>query len=905
MVLIQPGTPVPAGVEVGGKAAGLLAIRAAGLTTPAFFVVPAAAHRGHLRQTGIAAQVGTLLLELADSDDPAAAAAKHAAALREAIVAAAIDPALADALVAGLGGLGPGPYAVRSSMVGEDSEQHSFAGQLESRLQCRGHAEVLDAVRACWASAYSEHALAYATRSGIPVESLAVAVVVQVMVEPDVAGVVFTADPTTGRRDRCRLSATYGLGEGVVSGRCDVDEFVYHRDSGRVDAHVTHKGTRIVAQPGGGVREEVVPAELRDTACLDPAAVASVCAAAIALEAARERPLDVEWALVGGSLVVLQARPVTAPLARDPGDEAARVVWDNSNIQESYCGVTTPLTFSFASWAYETVFVQTCKAAGLSATQLEEARPLFANLIGFVDGRVYYNLMSWYASMRLLPSFGLTKENFERAVGVTDPIDFVSDEVLSGREKLARVPRLAANAALVVPAFARLRRDIAAFHARFEATAATIDRRGLTGRSYTELVAVFERIDAEIAQKWTAPIINDFVVQLTCGAVERAVESVAGDDAPAVTAGLFSANDGIESVEPTLGLFGIADAVRADPAAAAALAGGDSVEGLRSLRDARPDVAAALDRWLDRYGDRCMGELKLETVSLRDDPRFLASVLRGYVARADLTEADFRARERDHYDSAVATMAEHLSPRRWALIRRVLARAREAVREREAMRLTRTRMFGLCRDVFAAMGIRLHEAGRLEDPRDVFFLTLEELRAHNDGRAVTTDLAALVAVRKAEFVRYEAVDAPDRFETARPPYDTRSVSAPETQPPAPAAGTTLQGIACYPGVVEADTHVVAGPGDELDLGGRILVAVRTDPGWTPLFPTAGGILVERGSSLSHSAVVARELAIPAIVGIAGLTAAVADGDRVRMDGTRGSVQLAAQAGGGNGEVGAG
>lgn len=890
MDLIHPGAPIPAGLQVGGKAAGLLAIRAAGLATPEFFVVPAGAHRAHLRHASTAALIGTLALDLADTDDAVAAAAKHSAALREAVVAVPLDAGLTSSVMAALGTLGPGPYAVRSSMVGEDSERHSFAGQLDSVLQCPAD-RVPVAVKACWASAYSEHALAYATRSGIPIASLAVAVVVQAMFEPDVAGVLFTADPSTGRRDRCRVAATYGLGEGVVSGRCDADEFVYHRESGHVDAHLAHKGTRIVTLADGGVGEEPVTADLRDGACLDDTTVASLCATGIELEATRREPLDIEWALAGAELVFLQARPVTVPLAPDPAATAVPLVWDNSNIQESFCGVTTPLTFSFASWAYETVFVQTCKAAGLSAAQLEAARPLFANLIGFVDGRVYYNLMSWYATMRLLPSFGLTKENFERAVGVTDPVDFVTDEVLSGREKLARVPRLAANAALVVPAFARLRRDIAAFHQRFAATVATIDRGGLVGRSYAELVAVLDRIDTEIAQKWTAPIVNDFVVQLTCGAVERAVESIAAGDGAAVTAGLFSANDGIESVEPTLALFAIADTVRHDAGAAAALATGTPAEGLGALREARPDVADALDSWLDRYGDRCMGELKLETVSLRDDPRFVASVLRGYVARADLTESSFRDREQEHYDAAVTTMAEKLGPRRWAIIRRVLARAREAVREREAMRLTRTRMFGLYRDVFTAMGARLHEAGRIEQPRDVFYLTREELRAHNDGRAVTTDMAALVAVRKAELARHEEVDAPDRFETARPPYDTRIAAKEVTGDAPPDAGATLHGIACYPGVVEADARVVAGPGDALDLDGRILVAVRTDPGWTPLFPTAGGILVERGSSLSHSAVVARELGIPAIVGVEGLTTRVRDGDPLRMDGARGTVQL--------------
>lgn len=886
--MIRPGDEVGPGVAVGGKAAGLLSIVAAGLQTPAFFVLPASAHRRHLRQQRIATALGVLALELEDAADAAHAIAVRAEGLCTAVLNAPLADAVSTDLCAAARDLGPGPFAVRSSMVGEDSRRHSFAGQLATVLQCPTPEDVPAAVKRCWASAYTEHALTYAVRHGLAPASLSVAVVVQQMVDPDVAGVLFTADPASGRRDHCRVAGTYGLGEGVVSGQCAADEFTFDKGTGLVTSTVAHKATRMAAAPGGGVAEADVPADRRDVACLSEAEVQRLCTKGIELEAALGQPLDIEWAVAGGDTYFLQARPVTSALAA-PAAGTTTLVWDNSNIQESFCGVTTPLTFSFASYAYETVFVQTCKVAGLSDSQLDAARPLFANLIGFVDGRVYYNLASWYASMKLLPSFGLTKENFERAVGVTDPVDFVEDEVLTAAEKLARTPRLTANAALVLPAFARLRRDIAAFHTRFETTVAGIDREGLGALGFADLFDVFDRVDREISQKWTAPIINDFMVQLTSGAVARTVEAHFPDEADAVVAALFSANDGIESVEPTLALFEVAAAVRADATASAAIGTGTAIEGYRALRSARPDLALVLDAWIERYGDRCMGELKLETVSLRQDPTFLGDVLRGYVARPDLSAEAFRARERDHHEAAVAALKERVGARRWSVTRRVISRAREAVRDRESMRLTRTRLFGLCRDIFVAMGARLSDAGRLDEARDVFWLTLDELRAHNEGRAVTTDLAALVAVRKAEYERYHRSDLANRFETGRPPYDTR---VPATPPEADdASGGGLHGIACYPGVVEAEARVVTGPGDAHDLGGKVLVAVRTDPGWTPLFPTAAGILVERGSSLSHSAVVARELGIPAVVGIDGLTASVRDGDLVRMDGTRGTVEV--------------
>jgi rifampicin phosphotransferase len=196
-------------------------------------------------------------------------------------------------------------------------------------------------------------------------------------------------------------------------------------------------------------------------------------------------------------------------------------------------------------------------------------------------------------------------------------------------------------------------------------------------------------------------------------------------------------------------------------------------------------------------------------------------------------------------------------------------------------------VFGFFRDVYVAAGHRLHEAGALEDPADVFYLSADELTAYHEGTAVTAELAELVRVRRAEFARYEHEHVPNRFETFGSVYAS-PLRASDRAPDLDAR--VLQGTGCCPGVVEGELRVILRPDDDLSVNGRILTTVRTDPGWTPLFPSVAGLLIERGSTLSHSAVIAREFGIPAVVGVPDLLERVRDGERVRLDGGTGTVE---------------
>jgi pyruvate,water dikinase len=227
------------------------------------------------------------------------------------------------------------------------------------------------------------------------------------------------------------------------------------------------------------------------------------------------------------------------------------------------------------------------------------------------------------------------------------------------------------------------------------------------------------------------------------------------------------------------------------------------------------------------------------------------------------------------------------------VFRRVLDNARLGVKNRENMRFARTRIYGLLRELIRALGARLAEEQRIDAPDDVFLLTMDEVFDFVKGTAVTTDLKGLVELRRREFAAYRAEGdtAPDdRFETYGMAYHRNRLKNRRPPPPPPADGV-LRGIGCCPGQVEGPVKVLRTPADDMGLSGEILVAERTDPGWVPLYPSASGLLIERGSILSHSAIVAREMGLPTIVGIPGLTMNVKTGDRVRMDGSAGTVEV--------------
>jgi pyruvate,water dikinase len=304
--------------------------------------------------------------------------------------------------------------------------------------------------------------------------------------------------------------------------------------------------------------------------------------------------------------------------------------------------------------------------------------------------------------------------------------------------------------------------------------------------------------------------------------------------------------------------------------------------------------------YLEKYGFRCMNELKLEEFSLRDKPERVFEHLKNYLnvplESLDLDLMHKREQSvRQVAEEKVKIMLSNLSLPfvRQKIFSRVLSSARLGVKNRENMRFARTKIYGLLRELFRAVGENFEREGIVDDKQDVFYLSVEEIWDFVRGTAITTDLRALITLRKNEFSSFKAEEErfpESRFKTYGIAYHKNNFRTRLKAASLPSDGG-LSGTGCCPGVIRGRTKVIKDPSDGISLSGEILVAGRTDPGWVPLYPAAIGILIERGSILSHSAIVAREMGIPTIVGIPGLLSALKSGDEIEMDGSSGKVLL--------------
>ncbi len=849
MTIFFPGDGAAQRAQIGGKAASLAALAAIpGVRVPAWFAITAEAF------------------------DPSGA----------------VPPALAAQLRDAHARLGGGPVAVRSSGVAEDGAANSFAGQHDTFLFVDAD-RLVDAVGRCWRSAASERAVAYRGKLGLAETRLAV--IVQVMVDGLASGVAFTADPASGDRTTTLVTSTWGLGEGVVSGRMACDSFAVA--AGAVIARdLADKDQAVRRADGGGTAEVAVDRGLRLRPSLTDHDLLEIARLARAVEAAFGYAVDLEWTLTADGPWLLQARPITTLPARAE-ERGRKRLWDNSNIVESYNGVTTPMTYSFARRAYGMVYRQAFALLGVPRRDLESNAAIFEQMIGLVDGRVYYNLESWYRVLQMLPGYKFNAEFMEQMMGVREGASFGRAPAprSAAQRWLVDLPELAASLGVLAVRFARAQTLVDRFFGEFTARHADYWERDVEALSLDELVDLYLDAEQQIMGRWQAPIVNDILAMIFFGALRKALAGWGLADA-CLHNDLLCGEGGLESTEPTRDLLAICDEIRKDPALVAALRGAD------------PKAAVAADpRWgwlrtrlalhVDRFGDRCIDELKLEQATLRDDDAFLYAALRGYLAAPPVTIAEMDARERAIRAAAEEQVRAALGrdPIKRRLFRFLLAGARRHVKNRENLRFARTRAFGLVRRIVVAMGQRLVDAGRLDDRADVFHLEIGELIAFARGTTTTTDLRGLAAVRRAEYARHRAAPTPpERFWTtgAVHLFGIPRTAAPAAE--AQVAGAVLRGIAAAPGRVRAPARLVHDPRG-VELGGDVLVANRTDPGWVPLFPSARAVVVERGSVLSHSAIVAREFGIPCVVGLRDALAQLRDGQLVEVDGGAGTVTV--------------
>lgn len=854
-VVLDLSDPAAAELALSGGKGASLARTAGALPVPPGFVVTADAYRELLAP--LDPQLEELLAGGSGADLDATARA--AADLVRSVPLperwrAEVEEALART------GIDDRAVAVRSSGTMEDLPGAAFAGQHDTFLGVRGTDAVLAAVQDCFASLWNAHAVRYRDRLGVDHRDAAMAVVVQLLVDvsqEEAAGVAFSIDPVRGRLDEVLVNAAFGLGETVVAGEEPVDEFRVRRsDLFLVDETVETKARAIVSDPDGGTVTVALPAGQAATPALTETQRADVARLAVAAEEHAGFPQDIEWAFSGGELYLLQSRPVTRVAARWTRDESA----------ERFPTPVTPLTWDLVEAGFHDSLNHSFALMGLPA--------FHDKWFAVRDSYVYGNqtAVDLYAG-RL-------------------PTDMLRDvESLT-----AALPAIARDFRWVQELPHRWARDLDTYLLGIGALAATdLDR--------LDEPALWAHVK-EISALGTAYFLPNIAISLTqrtlYGALLQMLRiGLPETQATAVFDTLLASTD-TKTGQVNEELWQLSRTIRRDRALHEALAAHPGEAGLRVLEE-HPAFAAAFRTFLDRHGHR---ELDFDAYhpTWVEAPHIVLDQVRLMAERSDeddLVAADLRRKvDQAGAERAVVDAApESLKYLVQEVIR--LARTYTALDDLEHYQTTRLTL--PLRGAARALGERLADRGVLGEPMDVFFLHVDQLDAvlgmgpagmtspraageadRPESRRAAADpeawerLAGLARAQKAAYL--EAV--------ARTPDWEHGVHAEATGD----GEGTVTGTAGSPGSVEGEVFVVHGPEDFSSFpDGAILVARTTNPAWTALFYRASGVITESGGALSHGAVTARELGLPAVMAVRGATSLFTDGERVRVNGAEGTV----------------
>lgn len=776
-------------------------------------------------------------------------------------------------------------FAVRSSALEEDGTEHSYAGQFESFLFVRPE-DLCDRIREVHQSGESDRAVAY--RSQARKAESGVAVIVQQMIDADVSGVAFGLNPVSGRRDEKIINAVYGLGEGLVSGELNADQFSILKEEINYIPGNQAQVRRLDEGKQSGTRLEELTDEWKNTRVLSDEQIREIGSALDKLFAVFNSYQDIEFCWKGNTFFLLQTRPITT-VSTTAASNGEYIIWDNSNIIESYPGLTSPYTFSFISKVYEAVYRQFAAMMGVSEQMIEENHETFATMLGLLQGRVYYNLLSWYKALALLPGYHLNAGFMEKMMGVKERFE-LKQEVPPGKWKERwRVVRLLG---IMLMTFWRMPRMKRRFRADFNEKMNRFEHLELTHIEPAELIRLFEDYRETLLKKWKAPLVNDFFAMVFFGVLQKLVEKYQLDANESFHNDLLAGADDIISTQPIHRCIELAESIQATPGAKEWFMKHEPQTIAREIHAVFPQLAKKGDAYIQLFGNRCVGELKLETITYQEDPAAFYQLIRSYVQQ-DVDRSAFKS---DHQQSirkeAERQVKERLKGKpfkRW-MFNWVLKHARRTVSDRENLRFERTRAFGMIRRMTLAMGRQLEAEGAIETQRDIFFLTTDEVADFIRGKSVQVNLKGLIAFRKAEYERFGQITMAERIPTHGLVYVGNDFQTPPESYTLSDEEDAWKGIGCCPGKITARVRVVHDPREVDSLNGDILVTSSTDPGWVTLFPTASGILVERGSLLSHSAIVSREMGKPCIVGINGLLSQLQTGDVVEMDGAAGWVR---------------
>ena len=785
-------------------------------------------------------------------------------------------------------------YAVRSSSIEEDSSNFSFAGQFETYLYVKKE-NILEKIKEVWISSFSPHVMKYRKEGKINNEINVPAVIIQEMVNSEKAGVGFSVNPVNNNYDEVVISGTYGLGTSIVDGDENGDLFIYGKKTKEIKKEIRTKKIRQVLDfENQKIKVEEINIEEE---VLNNDEIRELGENIINIEKYYGKPQDMEWAFEKGKLYILQSRPITT-LKKTGKKTYNTIIWDNSNIVESYPEITLPLTFSFIRKAYSDVYKRFSEITGVPAKVVESYQDVYDNMLGLLKGRVYYNLINWYKLLMLFPNSKGNSKFMEQMMGVKKELseENLNENLLEAEGKMTGFEKFRNKLEKYKAGFT-LFMNMFLIEKKAEKFYKIIDENlngknsDLSNKNIKELKKYYKFLENKFLKNWEIPIINDFLVMVWFGLSKKMAEKYIKDDFEK-THNTLIAQEGnsMISVEPSKYIKKMSLMIKNDKSLKDKIRNiinkneKSLVEIFKLTQNA--EFNSTLNEYMEKFGDRTVHELKLEAPTLREEPLFLIKMIYSLSITENVQEHAKRnilEEQKKIYDSL------KINPIKKYLLKKTLFYAKKFIRLRENLRYERTKVFGTVRKIMKKMGVHLKNNNLINNEKDVFYLTVDEIFGLVDGSIIDVDLKKLIELRKEEYKKYEAAAIlPDRFLTRG--FLGENFYYEDLTGNEQGDKNILKGTGCSKGVVKGKVKIVLNPMNTEVEDGDIVVTKSTDPSWVMVFPLLKGLIVEKGSLLSHSAIISREMNIPAIVGVQGATSILKTGDIVQFDGSTGIIK---------------
>ena len=729
--------------------------------------------------------------------------------------------------------------AIRSSSTQEDAADRSYAGQFSTVLDVNSQDEFIEALKTVFSSKQSR---SYSTKSGL------IHAIVQEFIEPDISGVIFGINPANGNSEIV-INAAYGRGTHVVDGDRAVQYFVSRTDP---------RMYRIINDKG--VKKKVITNEQ----------IKTLCGLTIEIESLFSYPQDIEWAIKAGMVYILQARPITKI--------SHLRLWDSSNISESFPGIVLPLTFSIAKKGYLLGYKAQAYSSGLSWYELEAHHRIFDSMVGIFNGRMYYNMLSWYNYISLFPG---GKKNQR----------FLDDQIATQGQAIYQPPKsfsVSYNLKYSVRLFYRLlffRRELNRFYHIFTDFEYKLDQLPAAGDAQL-LMHRYGHIEQTIIPHFGRTLDNDFLVMTYHGWLKKLLNKWIPDK-PFERNNIIGSMDGVMSAQQALSLYTIAAKIIKDKRAHELLKRSNYSELQKYLKN--NPIDKDLKAYLEVFGHRFAEDQKIESVNPILEQYGIYKLMEVYI-KLDIDKVTKRLSDAiDNSKEIERHIKEQLRFNRRIVYWLLLRKLKKHLRLREKNRLLRGRVYSHMRELFPKIGQAFVNAKIINHKDDIFYLEIEEIYQLIQGSQISNDLKDRISRRRSAYSRFYKINMPERFMTTALPSIEKIQINPESSKEEKIQNQ-LSGLVSSPGTVTGRVLVLETPkipNEPYD----ILVANHTDPGWTPLIALAKGVIVEHGGMLSHAAIVTRELGIPSIIGVAGATTVLKTGMKARINTQTSSVDI--------------